>query len=215
MEDETGANGLRGSPVLRTVSPTGGEPTDVFRSEAGNRILFPWFLPDGQHFLFSYGSASSPDTGLYAARLGSTDRTLLARARFDQDSTNVIYASGYILNVHNRNLVARAFDPSRLVVGTEMITLAGPVEAATPGSAAFSVSQTGVLVYEPSSSGQGSRLVWFDRRGKQLSELGEEADYSNLQLSPDGSQLLVSVPDRAVGTRDIWVVDVARGVRTR
>lgn len=116
--------------------------------------------------------------------------------------------------MRNQSVVARAFDPKRFVLEAELTSIAGPVEAVTPGGAAFSVSQTGVLVYQPSSR-RGSRLVWLDRSGKQISVLGEEAEYSNFELSPDGSQLLVSVPDPAVRTRDIWVVDVARGVRTR
>ena len=64
-------------------------------------------------------------------------------------------------------------------------------------------------------AGRGTRLLRFDRSGRQLSALGDDAEYSNLELSPDGSQLLVSVPDPVARTRDIWVVDVARGVRTR
>src|SRR5439155_15462034 len=48
-----------------------------------------------------------------------------------------------------------------------------------------------------------------------LSVLGGEADYSNLELSPDGARLLVSVKDPALQTGDIWVVDAVRGVRAR
>ena len=66
------------------------------------------------------------------------------------------------------------------------------------------MSQTGVLVYQPSSAIASSRLVWHDRTGRTLSTLADEADYSNLELSPDGSQLLVSVLDANVRTRDIW-----------
>ena len=215
VDDENNATGLKGSAALRMISKNGGDASDVLRAEAGNRILFPSFLPDGQHFLFTYGSPLFPDTGLYLGHLGSPDRTLLARARFEQDAVNVLYAAGQIVSVRNRQIVARSFDPTRFVVGGDVNTIAGPVDAAIPGSAAFSVSHTGVLVYQPSSSRQGARLAWFDRRGRQVSVLGDEGEYTNVELSPDGSQLLVALPDRALGTRDIWVVDVARGVRTR
>src|SRR5262249_51651792 len=39
--------------------------------------------------------------------------------------------------------------------------------------------------------------------------------YSNLELSPDGRQLLVSATDSRSETRDIYIVDVNRGVRRR
>jgi dipeptidyl aminopeptidase/acylaminoacyl peptidase len=100
-------------------------------------------------------------------------------------------------------------------VGNEPTAIAGPVEGTTPGTASFSVSQNGVLVYQPSTVVTAGKLVWHDRAGRALSVLGDEADYSNLELSPDGSQLLVAIVDPSVRTRDIWVVDVARGVRTR
>jgi Tol biopolymer transport system component len=45
--------------------------------------------------------------------------------------------------------------------------------------------------------------------------MGEPADYGDLALSPDGRRAAVSVLDYAVNTRDIWVFDITRGVRTR
>jgi Tol biopolymer transport system component len=215
VDDELNTAGTRGSLSLRLVSTTGADGTEIMRASGGNTIAFPEFLPDGQHFVFGYGSQKYPDTGLYLGRLGSSDRTLLVRARYDMENVNAIYASGHMLSVRDQTISARVFDPQRFVLSTEIAPIAGPVENAIPGSAAFSVSQTGVLVYQPSSSKGGSRIAWFDRSGRQLSAVAEEAEYSNLELSPDGSQLLVSVPDRVIRTRDVWVVDVARGVRTR
>jgi Tol biopolymer transport system component len=60
--------------------------------------------------------------------------------------------------------------------------------------------------------------VWFDRTGKQTGALGDAARYSNLELSPDGKQASVAILDSAVNAptgRDIWLYDVARGLRTR
>ena len=48
--------------------------------------------------------------------------------------------------------------------------------------------------------------------------LGNRAFYSDLELSPDGKRASVSVPDRSDPTgseRDIWIYDVARGLRTQ
>ena len=78
---------------------------------------------------------------------------------------------------------------------------------------AFSVSDTGVLVYQSTASA-GSQLVWFDRAGKPVGVLGDPADYADVFLSPDGLHASASVAAPG-GTRDIWTFDVARNLRTR
>jgi Tol biopolymer transport system component len=60
-----------------------------------------------------------------------------------------------------------------------------------------------------------SRLVWFDRSGRQIGVLGEAADLEGLRLSPDGSRCAIEIRDPRTGTIDIWIGDVARGVTTR
>ena len=201
---------------IRIISRTGGEPSPLLTALPSEILLFPTFLPDGQHFLFTAGRSSS-DAGLYVGRLGSNERPQLYRARVEIDHGNVFYASGYLVAVRDQNVVAVRFDLKRMALGTDWTSLGGPVEIdpMAGGSAAFSVSQTGVLVYQPSSASSSSRLVWFDRHGAQLSVLGDEADFSNLELSPDGSQLLVSIPDPVAQAGDIWIVETTRGGRTR
>jgi Tol biopolymer transport system component len=49
-----------------------------------------------------------------------------------------------------------------------------------------------------------------------LGTVGDKADQTELQLSPDGARAAVSVLDPARRTRDIWIYDLARnGLRTR
>ena len=48
-----------------------------------------------------------------------------------------------------------------------------------------------------------------------IRQLGEPTDYGDVVLSPDGSQLLVSALDPQPGTRDLLIVDVARGTSER
>jgi Tol biopolymer transport system component len=45
--------------------------------------------------------------------------------------------------------------------------------------------------------------------------VGDAADYGDIELSPDGRQVAVSVLDSSTNTRDLWIIDVMRGVRTR
>jgi Tol biopolymer transport system component len=60
-------------------------------------------------------------------------------------------------------------------------------------------------------------LEWFDRSGKQLGTIGqgEHASFLWPRLSPDGRRLAVQIADPSSSTGDLWVYDLARGVRTR
>jgi Tol biopolymer transport system component len=67
--------------------------------------------------------------------------------------------------------------------------------------------QTGILTR--------SALAWFSRTGTELSKLGDQADYGDVSLSPDGRRAAVSVADPSNGTRALWLFDLARGIRER
>jgi Tol biopolymer transport system component len=111
--------------------------------------------------------------------------------------------------------MAQPFDVDRLTTTGEAIPIAEQVDQfPETGIAAFSVSQSGVLVYRGSSDAALSRLLWFDRRGTQVGEIGERRTYRNPRLSPDGKRIAVELVDRT-GNRDIWLMDVARGVPVR
>ena len=71
------------------------------------------------------------------------------------------------------------------------------------------------VVYQGGDSNYESQLVWIDASGRNVGTLGEPADYGDLALSPDGALAIVSVFDPARRTRDLWLFDITRGVRTR
>ena len=60
-----------------------------------------------------------------------------------------------------------------------------------------------------------SQLVWFDRTGARVGEVGSFGDIGNIELSPDDRQVAVALLDPALGTRDLWRYDVETGDRTR
>ncbi len=60
-----------------------------------------------------------------------------------------------------------------------------------------------------------NKLVWFDRTGTQQATLGEPGEYSGPALSPNEDQVVVSLNDPAVNTRDLWILSRATGARTR
>ena len=64
-------------------------------------------------------------------------------------------------------LTAQPFDPVMAALSGEPEVIAQDVPVVYP-PAAFSASSTGALAFSTSPSADSSRLVWFDRSGKEL-----------------------------------------------
>ena len=187
-----------GTPALATtLDTTGGEQWHAH----------PFFLPDGRHFLYAAGGGPTP--GVYLGSLDSPDRTRLL-----DSFANAQYASGFLIFPRAGTLMAQRFDATRLALSGEATPVAEQVRFTGPTgatAAAFAVSDTGVLVFEAART---SRFVWFDRAGQQTGVLGDPARYgSRVHLSPDGSQAAVVATDSREAA-NVWLFDVARGVRT-
>ena len=213
-----------GNPIRR-VSASGGAPSPVTSLNADNgetQHWFPFFLPDGRHFLyFAVGNKtvgpSSPN-GIYVSALDSNQRKLLVPG-----GSTAMYALGYLLFLREQTLMAQPFDVERLELTGDAVPIAERVMigGASGMAGAFSVSETGVLAYQTGPADAGgqagapTQLVWFDRSGKQIGALGEQARYGDLELTSDGGRVAVSLFDRARRGRDIWLFDIARGLRTR
>jgi serine/threonine protein kinase/Tol biopolymer transport system component len=199
------------SPLQR-VSAAGGLPTTATTLGQGESVhMRPFFLPDGRHFL--YRASTGPGGGpIYVGSLNSAERKLL----FNADSANVFYSQGYLLFLRETMLMAQPFDARRLVLTGDAFPIAeNIVNTPTVNPAGvFSVSENGVLAYQTGATAAGSHLVWFDRSGKQTGALGDSLPYGDLVLSPDNKRASVNIPE-AGKSRDIWLYDVTRGLRTR
>jgi Tol biopolymer transport system component len=78
--------------------------------------------------------------------------------------------------------------------------------------AAFSVSQTGELVYQTGTASTASRLVWLNRQGDITSVVAGNAEYGDLFMSADGRFASVSRAESgAASARDIWIIDTMMG----
>jgi len=202
-----------GNSALQKVSASGGLPSAVTalgKGETSN--VWPRFLPDGRHFLYrsNTGSVTGP---VYLASLDSAERKLLLNI----DSGNILYTQGHLLFLRETTLMAQPFDSRSLALTGDAFPIAEQIETSTTinPNGVFSASENGVLAYQTRSGALGSQLSWFDRAGKQIGALGDPARYGDLNLSPDSKRASVSIPDQAGKGRDIWLYDVARGLRTR
>ncbi len=201
--------------ALEKVPASGGVPTPATvlgQGELGH--IRPSFLPDGRHFLYST-IAPRPGLGgpIYLGSLDSADRKVLLNAT----SANALYSQGYLLFLRETTLIAQPFDAGRLAFNGDAFPIAERIRtsSSTQPYGYFSVSENGALVYQTGAETSNSQLLWFDRTGKQIGALGDPAVYNSLELSPDGKRVSVSIADETGKNVDIWVYDVARGLRTR
>jgi Tol biopolymer transport system component len=197
--------------ALQKVSAAGGVPTAAtVLGEDERTHVWPFFLPDGRHFLYRVVSVGSMAGPTYLASLDSAERKLLLTA----DSTNVVYSQGHLLFLRETTLMAQPFDARQFVLTGDPFPIAEQIQVqnAVPYGL-FSASENGVLAYQTGTAATGSALVWFDRTGKQIGVLGDSAGYRDVELSPDGKRASVTILDR--GLEDVWLYDVARGLRIR
>jgi Tol biopolymer transport system component/predicted Ser/Thr protein kinase len=199
---------------LSRVSADGGVSQPVTRIDEKRRETthrFPLFLPDGRHYLYLAGSHVAEDTSgenaIYLGELGSADRRLLLHVR-----SNVIYASGHLLYVRGRQLVAQKFDPKRLTLEGEATNVADGVRYERGFfQGVFSASETGILAFQRGEPVTLTRVRWFERSGKPGQYLTEPGEHFDAKLSPDEKTAAVSTGDPG----DVWLYDLARGIRTR
>jgi eukaryotic-like serine/threonine-protein kinase len=147
--------------VIRRVPATGGAATpvtalDPARIEIGH--FFPLFLPDGRTFLYLIWSPKANVQGIYAAVIdGAAGRAISPTRIIAGADSKAVYAPplagspGYLLWLRQDTLMAQRFDPSRLRVEGDPISVAHPVDSVTfyPDlrRAAFWTSDTGFLAY--------------------------------------------------------------------
>ncbi len=203
-------------PLYR-VSASGGVPTpvthfDPSRGETTHR--WPFFLPDGHHFLYLVASfgGQKEKTGIYVRSLDSNEEKFLVRA-----NSSVTYTPpGYLLFYRERNLLAQAFDVKSLQVNGDPILVAEDIQYFPQiYGALFSVSENGVLLYQGQSGSGVSQLVWFDRNGKQNGSLGAAGNQANPRISPDGKRVALNIADPETSNTDIWIYESSEGIPTR
>ena len=197
-----------GSKGLQRVSAAGGEPAPLLSLDASRNEIdqdFPFFLPDGQHFLYYSYQANGGEVFVGSLK---GDRKLL----FKNDS-NVAYVNGYLLFARGFTLMGQACDAQKLELSGDPFTVMENVAFfANTGYSHYSVSANGTLVFLQGSE-VGRQLIWFDRSGKQISTAGSPSGYTDCVLSPDGKRAALQKIDG--GNSDIWIMDLVRGVPIR
>jgi serine/threonine protein kinase/Tol biopolymer transport system component len=199
------------SAGMFAVSASGaGQPTQLTQVDAAHgefAQMFPTLLPDGRHFLY----LSEPAGMIRLASLDSRETTGLLRA----DSQALYAPPGYLLFVRRQTLFAQPFDADHLRVSGEPVSIAESVMTEQLFGADFGVSANGVLAYRTGTIHAPTQLRWVDRTGKPLEAVGPPGRYANLELSPDGTRVVLDALNTGTYTKDIFVMDLGRGALLR
>jgi Tol biopolymer transport system component len=204
---------------LYRVSASGGLPTPVTRldpSRGETSHRWPVFLPDGRRFLYlvaSFGFGGQMEKmGIYVGSLDSKEERFLVRA-----NSSIAYAPpGYLLFSRERNLMAQRFDPKRMQIEGDPLPVAEQIQYFSQiFDALFSVSENGLLLYQPRAASSLAQLVWFGRSGKQGGSLGPPGDQANPRISADGKRVALDIHDPLTGNSDIWIYETSGGSPTR
>jgi serine/threonine protein kinase len=200
------------APLLR-VSANGGTTVPVTKVDTAlfTSHRWPFFLPDGKHFLYlaiHHDLSKSVNNTLYYGSIDGHEGRPLFRSQ-----SNALYAAGFLLFARGSQLMAQPFDPGNGTLSGEPQSVAkGVMNDSNTWHTDASASNDGLLVF---GSGESAdlQLVWMDRAGKQVSIVADK--FNNLQLaslSPQGDRAALQID---MGQNDIWVLDFTRGVRTR
>ena len=205
---------------LFRVSAAGGQPAPLTRLDSTRREnshRWPSFLPDGHHFVFVARSAQAENRAIYVGSLDSGETT-----RLMSGTSNVLFArppsggsEGFLLFEHDGWLVARPFDSRRLEFKGDAVPIAPKVKGANPLEAGtFSASETGMLAFGGGTTAL-RQLAWADRGGRPLGAVGAPGLYIGFDLSPDDKRVALDLVNLEGGGREIWQMELARGVATR
>jgi serine/threonine-protein kinase len=188
-----------GGDSLRTISCRGG-------------CAFPELLPGGRYVVVSgvdrldvidlqQGTVRAL---LRADAKSSQDQVRGMSARYDGDGHLVYVAPG-------GQVLAVTFDAALAKVTGAPVQLIDGVRVETGrGAAQFALSRSGVLAYAPGPVMSVGILVRSDRSGKLDTIPAPAANYSSLELTPDGKRIVTRVVTGS-GDATIQVVDVLSG----
>jgi Tol biopolymer transport system component len=199
------------SPLFR-ISAAGGavSPLTQIDNAKDTSHRFPYFLPDGHHFLY-YVQGAPASHGIYVGDLnGSGGRRLL-----DVDSAPVYESSGHLFFLRQNTLFAQEFDAARLELKGSPYSVVEHIATHinAQGYSAVSASFSGPIVYRRTLARGRRQLLWLDRSGKEIAKAGDPLEANQLSVSPDGRH--AALFQFVNNNSDVWLLDLGRNVLSR
>jgi Tol biopolymer transport system component len=198
--------------LLQSVSASGGAPKAFLPLDESRHEIqqtSPYFLPDGNHFLYDIRT-SGPERGIGWASLDGKDRRFLIQNRNSPGSytPNPAGGPGWIIYNSVGRLLSQPFDPDKgemkggpMLIADNVVT--GPK---------WSTSNTGIISF-PHVPEVQRQLVWIGRSGTRLGAFGDLGTIADAAIAPD--QKTVAFSRQEGQGSDIWLFDPARNAPTR
>ena len=188
------------------VSANGGTPTAVttIDTKLHSTHRWPYFLPDGQHFLYyasNHATVQNQQNGIYIASLdGKINRFLV------NSPAAGLYAHGHLLYAKESELLAQGFDLGSFSLTGSPRPLVDNI-----------VVDLGVWHLTVTASSSSDNLVYQNVglptiHGRNRAMKRSSGVYNGPRLSKDGQRFLVTYGDPA---HDIWLFDSAGINKTR
>jgi len=198
------------------VPSSGGKPEEIIKADTSIKIQslrWEFFLPDGDHFLYSTensASGSTPSDAIYISSLNNTKSEKLISA-----SSNCQYANGYLFFVRQSVLLAQKFNLSSFKLEGEAMPVTENIQYYDVRiSGTFAVSNNDKLIYIEQT--QNSEMtVLLDKNGNEIRKLMNNHPWNSASFSPDGSKIAYDLYDANEKNIDVWTFDLNRNVSTR
>jgi len=206
---------LSNNQGLWRIPAAGGAPQPLTKLE-GEEVTHRWpqAMPGGKSVLFTASKSLSDYEGASIEMLdlkSGARRVVRQSAYFGR-----YYGTGHLLYVHEGTLIALPVDGATLRArGDSFNVLADLASSSTTGAGQFSVSQTGIFVYQ---SGKPQAESWeiaqLDGSGASAPQprLSKQGAYFTPRYSPDGRRLALAIETKGV---DAYSYDFASDVLTR
>jgi len=191
----------QGGPVETLTTPD--------NAEGGYGHVWPQWLPNGRHVLFTIWRADEQGTTRGAAVLSLDTGTW--RFVLEENASGARYVeSGHLLYTYapGSALQGVPFDLEKLEAHGVPVPILDVYYRTLRGHSPFAVSKSGTLAFNPEDPARRT-LVWVDREGRAEPLKREESQYEFPRISPDGSRIAFEE------LRDLWVMDLERGTRSR
>jgi len=173
---------------------------------------WPQFVDEGDRFVYLLHTISNEKNAIYGGSLNGKTKIFLTNAE------SLVGVSGsYLLFVRDGAMYAQRFDAAKLRLTGEPRKVVDDSDYDEDRAHAYaSVAETGALVYLPASNRERKVEVgWYDRGGRLVEKLFDDVSVDSLSLTPDDSKIAMTRFAAKKGALDIYVYDVARGIRSK
>ncbi len=196
---------------LSVLSANGGAPRQLTQldSAAGETSQrWPRVLDDGKTILYTSWRTNLADARIAVASIEGGPTTIL-----DLPGTfplgvldgQLVYASA------TGALMAVPFDTRRMRPSGAPVVVGDAVVLDSDGAAKAELSPSGSLIYQIGRATM--QIVLADRNGQSRTVIAEARRYEFPRFSPDGKRVALTVTTDT--SADVWIVDLASGIRTR